>query len=205
MNNRPSIYDSKNHGVSKVKTVNELSKRGEYLKEKFHKSKISSNSNSVLGFKEFIIAENYKGHDRGLYETLKCDDSKGFFATYCRELELGEFENNTLHGFGARYLYEGYGYEESEDDACKHAAIIGNFNNGLPNKKLMYYDGWNDGQFRTYALTVWDNGKLLEFHEDYFDDNISISDEIIDSRFYHPANYHLDEWWEAYKHEFLST
>ena len=93
--------------------------------------------------------------------------------------------------------------DNEEEDACKHAAIIGNFNNGLPNKKMLYYDIWNDGQFRTYALTVWDNGKLLEFHEDYFDEKINITDEILDSRFYHPANYSKDEWWEAYKHEFL--
>ena len=199
-NYRPHINDTGNDLTGRVR---ELSKNGEYLKEKFHKSKISSNSNTVLGFKEFIIAENYKGHDRGFYETLLNDNSQQFFPTYCRYLELGEFKNNLLHGFGARYLYEGYGYKENEEDICKTAAIIGNFNEGLPNKKMMYYDVSNNAEEQCFALMEWDNGKLLEFHEHYFDGNINIQDEIINSRFYHPLSYHKDAWWEAYKNEFL--
>ena len=112
MKSRPEIFSKDSHKIKKVK---ELSKEGDYLEEKFYKTKISEGTKSIYGYKEFQIPEDFKGYDRGLYETLIGNTAKCMFATYVREMELGEFKNNQLNGFGARYLTELPGHDDTKD------------------------------------------------------------------------------------------
>ena len=94
-------------------------------------------------------------------------------------------------------------------DLCTNVGLIGNFVNGLPNKKLLYYNEASDHEKSTYALTTWDMGKLISFKKNYKDKKIDIEDEIQESRFWlgwnieYYRHYRKEEWWEAYKNEFL--
>ena len=49
------------------------------------------------------------------------------FGTYVRQVELGEFKNNQLNGFGVRYLSQEFGYDDNQREECHTAGIIGNF------------------------------------------------------------------------------
>jgi len=201
MKSRPGLSTTDGY---KIKKVRELRKEGDYLKEEFHKFDISNITTSEFGYEEFIIPGNYHGYDRGLYETLKGDASMEHFATFCRTLEIGEFKKGKLDGYGARYLYDGFGYEH---DACTSIGIIGKFHNGLPNRKMLYYSMRDDAaQMSVYALTHFFYGKLMSFFENYHDDKIDIQNEILESIFYNielSKEYKKKEWWEKYKEEFL--
>jgi len=200
MKNRPSLGTREAY---KIKRVRELRKQGDYLKEEFHESDISKGTDSVYGYKDFVIPDDYTGYDRGLYETLKGDASMAHFATFCRELELGEFKNGKLDGYGARYLYDGFGCEH---DSCTRIGIFGKFHDGLPNRKMLYYSKMDNATLTDcYALTHFFYGKLLTFEENYHDDKIDIQDQIFESIFYAPQfsrEYKSKEWWEDYKNEF---
>ena len=177
MKNRPHINSS---GAYKIKKVRKLTKEGDYLKEEFYQSKISNETDSIFGYKHFVVPKKFKGYDRGLYETLKSDGAKEMFACHCRDLELGEFKNGKMDGYGARYSYDGFGYEDDKNifDDLEDIGIIGKFLNGLPNGKMLFYSYDHYGS-QCFALTIWDKGKLKEFHEDYHYKNIDIQDEIV--------------------------
>lgn len=82
----------------------------------WNSSKLSNNTDSIFGYKHFIKPnDKFKGYDRGLYEKLKNDNAKRWFACHCRELELGEFKNGELDGYGARYSSDIFGYETDDD------------------------------------------------------------------------------------------
>ena len=209
MKSRPHVNST---DAYKVKKVRELTKEGDYLKEKFYSSKLSNNTDSIFGYIHFIKPnDKFKGYDRGFYEKLKNDNAKRFFACHCRELELGEFKNGALDGYGAMYLSDVFGYDTDDDvydDLINQAGLIGKFSNGLPNGKMLYYHVDNYGS-RCVALTIWDEGKLKKFHEDYEDDNINIEDEILASIFWFPgrtseSDYTKEKWWKNYKDEFLN-
>lgn len=209
MKSRPHVNSSKSH---KIKRVRELTKEGDYLKEKFYRSKLSNNTDSIFGYKHFVKPEDkFKGYDRGFYEKLKNDNAKRWFACHCRDLELGEFKNGELNGYGARYSSDAYGYDMNDDvydDLISQAGLIGKFTNGLPNGKMLYYDVSIYGS-RCVALMIWSEGKLASFLEDYEDDNINIEDEILSGIFWFPgqsgsdSDYTKEKWWEKYKEEFL--
>lgn len=203
MKSRPHVNSS---DAYKAKKVRELTKEGDYLKEKFYSSKLSNNTDSIFGYKHFIKPnDKFKGYDRGLYDKLKNDHAKRWFACHCRELELGEFKNGELDGYGARYSSDVFGYDIDDDayeDLINEAGLFGKFSNGLPNGKMLYYDGSIYGS-RCFALTIWNEGKFASFLENYEDDKINIEDEIIGSLFYRPLDYNKEEWWKMYKEEFL--
>ena len=209
MKNRPHVSSTDAYKVQKVR---ELSKEGDYLKEKFYSSKLSNNTDSIFGYKHFIKPnDKFEGYDRGFYEKLKNDFAKKFFACHCRELELGEFKNGELDGYGAIYLSDAFGYNTDDDvyeDLINQAGLIGKFSNGLPNGKMFYYDVSIYGT-RCVALTIWNEGKFASFLEDYEDDKINIEDEILGSIFWFPRNtgnynnYTKEKWWKKYKEEFL--
>jgi len=207
MKSRPSIHSG--NKSYKIKKVMELSKEGEYLKDKFYKSKISEGTKSIFGYKEFLIPENYKGYDREFYETLIGSHEKSMFATYVREMEVGEFKNNKLNGFGARCLTELPGYNISDDSMCNIAGLIGNFINGFPDKKILYFNEASERHNSLYALTIWNKGKLENIYWDYKEEGFDVEEEIQESRFWSPWGqqksiiFKNEKWWEAYKNEFL--
>ena len=51
MKSRPHVNST---DAYKVKKVRELTKEGDYLKEKFYSSKLSNNTDSIFGYKHFI-------------------------------------------------------------------------------------------------------------------------------------------------------
>ena len=211
MKSRPHVNST---DAYKVKKVRELTKEGDYLKEKFYSSKLSNNTDSIFGYKHFIKPnDKFKGYDRGLYDKLKNDHAKRWFACHCRDLELGEFKNGELDGYGAMYSSNTYGYDTDDDvhddDLISEAGLIGKFSNGLPNGKMLYYDLSMYGS-RCVALMIWNEGKLGSFLEDYEDDKINVEDEIIGSMFWCPGetgiidnDYTKEKWWKKYKEEFL--
>tara|TARA_A100001015_G_scaffold126824_1_gene140535 strand:- start:56 stop:673 length:618 start_codon:yes stop_codon:yes gene_type:complete len=205
MKNRPHLEDSDKY---KIERVNEFSKEGDYLKSKFYKSKISEGTNSIYGYKEFEVPKNFKGYDRGFYETLKGNNSKKMFATYVRQAELGEFKNNELNGFGARYVSQEFGYKgDNLEDECRCDGIIGYFINGLPHKKSYLYTEHLDHERSEYALARWDNGKLITANWGYKDKDINIEDEIQDSILWGGNPFGIfgksERFWENYKNIFL--
>ena len=199
--NRPKEDDDKD---TKIKQVNKLLSKGDYLDEQFYESKLSNNSKYILGHKKFIIPKNFQCYDKGLYETFKNDNDKFEFGNYYRTLEIGEFKNGKLNGIGARYLndYIDDNYEGSE------ICLIGNFIEGSPDGNILYY--YNDGtEFDVFALSTWVDGYFDEFFEDY-DEQFNVRDEILTSLFWKPGSTYLtpsvksDKFWQEYKRLYLT-
>ena len=204
-NHRPYIGNANTKII--VDQVNRLTKNGKKLDEEFYESKISKGTRSIYGYKKFIIPKDFIGHDRGLYETLIGSGAQRLFGTYVRQVELGEFKNNQLNGFGVRYLSQEFGYDDNQREECCTAGIIGNFVNGLPNKKSFIYVEHPDRQRSEYALARWDNGKLISTNWGYKDKDINIEEEIQDSILWggNPFRliYESEKFWDNYKKAYL--
>ena len=190
-----------------VDQVNRLTKNGKKLDEEFYESKISKGTSSIYGYKKFIIPKDFIGHDRGLYETLIGSGAQSLFGTYVRQVELGEFKKNQLNGFGVRYLSQEFGYDDITREQCLTAGIIGNFVNGLPNKKSYIYVEHPDHEESAYALAKWDNGKLISTNWGYKDKDINIEEEIQDSILWggNPFRliYESERFWDNFKKAYL--
>ena len=183
MGNKPLLVSS---DKEKIKHVNELSLIGEYSEEKFFDKTILNVPDLKQGYVNISDPQN-TGYDRRLYETLKNDNAKELFACHSRVLEIGDFKDNKLHGFGARYLnntqgYVSHNWRTYDDlilsdldtkiiDNLKFIGLIGRYEDGVPNGNLIYYEQNAQAIYGDHAASIehytnfkisnWDSGKLI--------------------------------------------
>ena len=171
----------------KIKHVNEIFLKGKYNELKFIDKTILNIPELKQGYVYFSDPQNI-GYDRGLYETLKNDNAKKLLACHSRVLEIGDFKDNKLHGFGARYLnntqgYVSHNWRTYDDliisdldtkiiDNLKFIGLIGKYEDGVPNGNLIYYEQNAQAIYGDHAASIeyytkfkisnWDNGKLIK-------------------------------------------
>ena len=176
----------------KIKHVNELSLIGEYKEEKFFDKTILNVSDLKQGYVNFSDPQN-TGYDRRLYETLKNDNAKKLLACHSRVLEIGDYKDDKLHGFGARYLdntqgYVSHNWRTYDDlilsdldtkiiDNLKFIGLIGRYEDGVPNGNLIYYEQNAQAIYGDHAASIehytnfkisnWDNGKLIKISNSF--------------------------------------
>ena len=185
-----------------VKRVEKLKNEGDYLKFDFHKVNILQNKKRVFGIKIFKFPVNFKGHDRGLYETLIDNDSKDMFGPFYRELEIGEFKNNELNGMGGRY------YRDENEGIT--GTIFGQFTNGIYNG--IHYNieySIEHGRNILFDVIHFVEGKKINVNwnlskkqmDEIYNNNIFINPWHCEAVFDNPK---CQLWWKKYKKIYLN-